>query len=369
MPKIAFLLGSINRGGLETLMLDVFRHAYSKGLSAMCIYRKDGTLKEEYEKTGIKIKKIAFSKNIFKYLRKLRREIIENDIKIAHAQQLIDAFYALLALKGTKVRVVLTLHGYDLSLSKFSYYLTRFVLNHTDLNIFVSNEQKKYYIEKYNIKKNNQEVTYNGISFQKFNPDHNSDIRKEFGFPKNVLLLAAVGNFVAVRDQITLCRFLNLLDKELQIDFRFLFIGLDVDKKQYDECVSYIKQHKLDNKVIFTGGRSDVPDVLYQLDAFLYSTNHDTFGISVIEAMYTETPVFVNDWGVMLEVTKNGQYATIYKTKDEYDLLFQFKAFLQDKQPYLQKAKDASDYVITNYSIDNYIERLEINYKKLEKTK
>jgi glycosyltransferase involved in cell wall biosynthesis len=367
-PKIAYLLGSINRGGLETLMLDVFRHAEKNGLPAICIYRKDGTLKDEYEKTGIRIKKISPSRNFFKYLRELRKEIVENNVKIVHAQQLHDAFYAWLALRGTKISIISTLHGYDYNVSKFIFKKNKFTLNHTDLNLFVSNEQKKHYIERYHLKKQNQKVVYNGISFEKFGQNKYSNIRDEFGIPSDILLLGSIGNFVPVRDQFTLCRFLNLLHKNTNIDFRFLFVGLDTNEKQYNACVSYVTDNKLDDKVFFTGGRTDVPNILFQLDAFLYSTDHDTFGLAVIEAMYAGLPVFVNDWEVMIEITQNGKYANVYKTKNEYDLLEKFEDFLKNKQQYLEKAKCAKSYVIENYSIDNYIEKLKAIYKNLERT-
>jgi glycosyltransferase involved in cell wall biosynthesis len=368
-PKVAYLLGSINRGGLETLMLDVFRHAEKNGLPAICIYRKDGTLKDEYEKAGIRVKKISPSRNFFKYLMELRKEIVDNNVKIAHAQQLHDAFYAWLALRGTKISIVSTLHGYDYNVSKLIFKRNKFILNHTDLNLFVSNEQKNYYTERYRLKRQNRKVVYNGISFEKFDQSKYSNIRDEFGIPNDILLLGSVGNFVHGRDQFTLCCFLNLLHKNTDIDFRFLFVGLDANKKRYNACVSYIKENGLDDKVLFIGGRTDVPNILFQLDAFLYSTDHDTFGLAVIEAMYAGLPVFVNDWGVMIEITQNGTYVNVYKTKDEYDLLEKFEDFLKNRQQYMEKAMCAKSYVIENYSIDNYIEKLKIIYENLEKNK
>jgi len=100
----------------------------------------------------------------------------------------------------------------------------------------------------------------------------------------------------------------------------------------YDDCVNYCKQNGLEYKVLFLGSRTDIPQILDQLDAFVYATDHDTFGIAVVEAMAVGVPVFVNDWEVMKEITVDGKYATLYKTKDEKDLLREFMLFLQNKQ-------------------------------------
>jgi glycosyltransferase involved in cell wall biosynthesis len=130
----------------------------------------------------------------------------------------------------------------------------------------------------------------------------------------------------------------------------------------YNDCVKYCRQNNLLENVSFLGSRDDVPGILSQLDAFVYATDHDTFGIGVVEAMAVGIPVFVNDWMVMSEITDDGKYATLYKTKDEQDLLRHFLLFLQDKTNYLTKAANASSFVRQKYSIEKYIEKLKQVY-------
>ena len=113
------------------------------------------------------------------------------------------------------------------------------------------------------------------------------------------------------------------------------------------------------------GSRNDVPEILKQLNAFIYSSNHDTFGIAVIEAMYAGIPVFVNDWEVMLEITDGGKHGTIYKSKNEYDLLEKFNHCLNNKEQYIEKAKVDSEWVRENYSINTHLEKLKELYADL----
>ena len=75
-------------------------------------------------------------------------------------------------------------------------------------------------------------------------------------------------------------------------------------------------------------------------------------------------PVFVNDWDVMKEITGNGKYATLYKTKNENDLLREFMLFLQNKALYQAKANEASIFVRKQYSIEKHIEKLKKVYNK-----
>ena len=363
--KIAYLLGSLNRGGTETLLLDVFRNSKQQGLDAFCIYRKTGMLESDFLESSVEIKHLPTEKNLLIYIWKLRKCLKINQVEIAHAQQAIDGLYAWLACIGTNIKVVLTFHGYDFTEKPFGLKIVRFIIKRTHLNIYVSDTQRQYYQQKYKLNSNKQQVVYNGISFDKFDFTHklSTGLRKELQLSPNILLLGAVGNFNDVRDQMTTCKFLKLLNDQ-QIDYHFVFVGKRIESSPqlYDECFNFCQSSGLAKSVTFLGVRNDVPHILNELDAFVYSTNHDTFGIAVVEAMAMGIPVFVNDWGVMHEITDHGKYATMFKTKDENDLLREFMLFLQNKPDYQKKAKEAAIYVRENFSIEKHIQNLkEVN--------
>ncbi len=363
--KAAYLLGSLNRGGAETLVLDVFKHAAANDLGVIGIYRKGGMLENEFRKTDAPLYRLSFVKNPIFYPVILRKLLRKHSITVVHAQQPLDALLARL-FSGKQTRVLLTLHGYDY-VDKIAKWILSYIIKRTDANIFVSESQRSYYINKYRLNPTLQKVIPNGIAFEKFNAGSVSDIslRKELQIGNDTLLLGMIGNFNDVRDQFTICRFLKLLYWQYP-DFHFVFVGKRVEgqEKRYDECVKYCTKKSIDNKVTFLGSRNDVPNILKELDAFVYATEHDTFGIAVIEAVAAGIPVFVNDWVVMKEVTANGELATLYKTKDIKSLLGSFLHFIQNRDLYKGKAQSASAIVKEKYSIENHIEEL----KKIFKT-
>jgi L-malate glycosyltransferase len=372
--KIAYLLGSLNRGGTETLLLDVFRNATANQLDAIAIYRKSGVLEPDFIKSPMPHYKLPFQKNIFSYFFRLRKILQDQNVKCVHAQQPLDALLAWIATPGLGIKIILTLHGYDLQESRLDNMILSFILKRTYANIYVSNAQREYYQKKYRLDENQQRVVYNGISFEKFDGAKSASthsmtashtmskedlLRDELKLTPDTMLFGTVGNFLPGRDQLTICKFLKLLKKE-DISFHFVFVGKRVENSSdlYDDCVKYCRQNNLLENVSFLGSREDVPDILSQLDAFVYATDHDTFGIGVVEAMAVGIPVFVNDWMVMSEITDNGKYATLYKTKDDQDLLRHFLLFLQDKTDFLTKAANASSFVRQKYSIEKHIDNL-----------
>lgn len=368
--KIAYLLGSLNRGGTETLMLDMFRSMPSDQLNALCIYRKQGVLEEDFRNTAIRTQKLSPGKNIPAYLIRLRRLIKNHKTDIVHAQQPIDALFAFLACTFLKTKVVLTLHAYDYTETRLSKLILKFVLRKTDLNIYVSDSQKTYYTNKYKLPSNKQKTIYNGIGFEKFNILQSSSIREDLKINSDCLLLGTVGNFVPGRDQLTICKFLDILNLK-NIAFHFIFVGKRNAKTpdRYDDCVDFVKENNLLSKVHFLGSRNDVPELLQQLDAFIYSTEHDTFGIAVVEAMACGLPVFVNDWDVMTEITENGKLATLYSTKNQEDLFRQFSLFLHSRQQFVDIANSAKEIVRKKFSITNHISELFNTYSLLNTKK
>lgn len=367
--KIAFLFGSLNRGGTETLMLDVCRNLNNSDFEAIGIYRKKGVMEQDFLSTSVKFHYLPVEKNKIAYFVRLRKLLIAEKVTIVHAQQPLDAVLAKIAMSATKTKVILTVHGFDTTEKNKKNKLLDFILKRTNKNIYVSQFQKRYYTTKYHLNEKKQIVIYNGIDFKKIEPTANeksSDLRNELHINRETLLFGMVGNFTAVRDPMTVCRFLKLLNQK-QVDFLFVFVGKKVDNEpeRFDECLDFCKKNDLNERVRFLGSRQDVPNILHQLDAFVYSSEQDTFGIAVVEALAAGISVFVNDWEVMKEITENGNLAILYKSKDEYDLLDKFMLFLQSKEKFQSKAEGVKNTVRKKYDINSYLIHLKEIYASL----
>ena len=364
--KVAYLFGSLTCGGTEILLLDVFKNAANASFEFIGIHRKGGVLQSDFYETGQKFFRLSpkFMLDV-SYFFKLRKLLKREKINIIHTQMSLDALYAWIACLGTGIKIVQTSHSFDNLNPNKKNKLFSFTAHRIDKNIFVSRYQKDYYIKKYKLQENRQAVLYNGISFAKFDttnavPDF---LQKS---PSAKLKIAMVGSFMRGRSQNVVCKFLKLL-RDKNIEFDFYFVGKKVEKEiwRYAECVSYCKENNLEDCVHFVGSRDDVPAILKNIDAFVYSTDHDTFGIAIVEAIAAGVPVFVNDWGVMKEITKNGEWATLYKTKDEQDLLSKFMLFLHNRDEFRSKALENSCKIKKAYSIENHIANMNKIYLSL----
>jgi glycosyltransferase involved in cell wall biosynthesis len=264
------------------------------------------------------------------------------------------------------VTIVTTFHGFPFSDAPKLY--RKLVYGRSRKIICVSRYEKSVYEKKWKLPALNKLcVVYNGIDFTKLNnPD--SDSSSALVTDKNALNMMMVGSFRSGRSHLFVCRVADELNKK-GIPFNLYFVGKKVpsEPQRYDSCVKFCAGHGLSERVHFLGERNDVPSLLRQMDLFIYSSEHDTFGIAVLEAMASGLPVIVNDWEVMKEVSGNGKYATLYETDNVEDCLSKILAFNQKMatSPEILKEDNLhiSKEIQNQYSIENHIRGLYEIYK------
>lgn len=371
--KVAYMLGGLPRGGAETLVLDVFRHAADAPFDVVGIYRKSGAYEDNFKQTGRTFIQCApHGKCFLTYFRQLRKIFRAEHVTIVHTQQALDCIYAWLALHLTLClnklpkKLITTFHGFDMGENWMMKLKNSLAIWMADEICFVSKYQFNVYLHQYSIlcmryKHDSSciHVVYNGIDFSKFKVSNAQFLSLTPQLPIN---LCMVGNFNHVRSQKVICQALSLLD----IPITFSFIGRCVEGEEYlyDECVRLA--HDVSSKthnaiqIQFLGSRSDVPQLLAQMDGFVYSTNCDTFGIAVIEAAASGLPVLVNDNPVMKEVAE--PFAFFYESDNPADCAEKIKDLIACYDNVRRRAQEQIIIVRDLYSINHHILRLNSIY-------
>lgn len=367
--KVAYFIGSLNRGGTEMLTLDICRKRSFAPYEIILIYRNDGELTEEFKATGVPMFRIKPRGAKIGYFGELRRLVKRENVSIVHAQTLTNAAMAVLFTLFTKVKLVASFHGFFRSISMS--VLKQAVMRNADAMVFVSGFVRDWYFKKSLFcPKQRCKVVYNGINFEKFDRKYEvPDFLDNSSNGVKKLRFVMVGNFVSVRSQIVICKSLKLLKDQGITNFDFYFVGKRVDSEswRYDECVEFCERYGLMDFVHFVGSRGDVPAILQHVDGFIYSTFDDTFGIAVVEAMAVGIPVIVNDWDVMKEITRQGKYATLFETENEEDCAMKIKELVASNEAYHDKALKNVEGIREMYSIEKHVMNLYEIYKTLSK--
>ena len=363
--KILHIIGALSPGGAEVLLADLCKNvnrgiSLSGSIKVEVIANRTGVLEEELKKHGVKVTIISRKGFDVKFIRKLRNYVIENQVDVIHSHSGLNSIHAVIASSFMGVKNVLTVHGHSL----YNYrFLRFFVYTFLDKILFVSGYLKTFFVGVNDRNINKYLVHYNGIDSKKFN--HVNPLEQShLNLPDNAFVAGMVGNFNNIRDHLTVCKAVNLLLKG-GLDFHFIFVGGAQGFEFEEECKRYCEKHHLKDHVHFLGSRQDIPKILATLDLFVYSSNRDTFGIAVVEAMMSGTPVIVNDLPVFQEITDNGKYAQLYKTKDADDLAEKIEYFISHPDKRSELGERGRKWALENYTIEKHIEQLHSIYTEL----
>jgi glycosyltransferase involved in cell wall biosynthesis len=364
--KVAYFIGALSRGGAETLMLDMCRKHRDVPYDFVCVYRHDGNMSEAFKASGAPMIQIPKKRGYLRYLWDIRKAILHEHVTIVHSQTPSNTLLLAFALLGTEIKIVTTFHGH--MFADDSWWKRKIVYAASEKIICVSEYQKRYYEQKWRLPKENKlRVVYNGIDFSKFEVTNErvNELTNE-----GRARLCMVGNFIKGRSQMVVCEALRELSVNCKVEgvkWDFYFIGRKDEEQawRYEECVKYCEENQLSN-ALFLGGREDVPELLKTMDGFVYSTEHDTFGIAVIEAIAAGVPVVVNDWDVMMEITNNGEWATIYPTGNVEQLANEMEKLITHPAEYKEKCMVYAEKVRERFSIEKHIERLSAIYDEID---
>lgn len=366
--KVLHFLDSVNRGGAETIALDVCRNAARFEIELTVVTTKGGTMMEEFAASGAEFIKLERRFPVdLKLVKNLRQIIDERNIKITQGYQAVECLHLYLATRKLgNVKVVMSHQGFIVG--KKNHLTARFLASRIDANITVSKGLLPWLETELGIDTRKKfHLIYNCADEKRLAPS-GSSIKKELGLDESVLLLGMVANFHAAptKDPLTVCRALVKVFAENE-NSHFLFVGkvMAGGEKRFDECREFCRANGIGERVHFLGARTDVADILNKLDVFVFSSLAEGLPISIAEAMLTKTPVIASDIPPLVEASGGGEYAEIFKVHDADDLAEKILKLLDDKNSRVELAERAYIFAQENYSIEAHMTKLKTLYENL----
>ncbi|MGD0523936.1 MAG: glycosyltransferase family 4 protein [Polyangiaceae bacterium] len=160
----------------------------------------------------------------------------------------------------------------------------------------------------------------NGIDASRWDPDLDGQgIRREFGIPPEAPLLASVSRLFAQKGQRELLRALARV-RQSHPDVWLLVVGADAVEVHGGSFTRELKNLAQElgvaDRVVFTGGRSDIPRIMAACDVFTLPSFEEPFGLVFAEAMAMRRPVVALDDGGTPEVVEHGRSGLLSSSGD-----------------------------------------------------
>ena len=208
-------------------------------------------------------------------------------------------------LKKKNIKSVVTIHDlifmryphlYSFFDRKIHYFKFKKSAKNADLVIAISEQTKADIITYLKIPAEKIKVIYQGcqdVFKQHYSVEEKQEVALKYNLPQEFLL--NVGTIEERKNALTIVKAIK------DIDTKLILIG---KKTAYsDKIKTYIKENNLEEKVIFLKGLSSKElAITYQLATiFVYPSIFEGFGIPIIEALFSKTPVVSTNSGVFPE--------------------------------------------------------------------
>lgn len=200
-------------------------------------------------------------------------------------------------------------------------------------------------------------VINNGIDVQKYkyNESDRELIRNEFNIDKSEKLLIHTGAFREQKNHDFLIDIFNKVYKENQ-NTKLMLVG---SGNLENDIKAKIKRLNLNDSVIFTGNRDDIPSLLSAADFFIFPSLYEGFPNSVIEAETSGLPCIISD-SITKEVVINNNCFQLSLDKSAEYWAGKIVNILEKGITFRDKASEKVNS--TGFSVGNEVKKIEQLY-------
>ena len=286
----------------------------------------------------------------------------ENTVEIIHIHD-PHAHHAYLTayLLGLKVPAILHRRvDFPTALNVFSAW--KYQCNGIKKIICVSNEVKRVMDIHPKISKK-LEVVHACVDIQKFKKINGRQILiKEYPILQGKLIVANIAAIVDHKDYPTYIKAVHYLVKVLQIkNLHFLIIG---DGALKSEIKQLIKDYHLENHIIITGNREDLPQILNGIDIYTFTSKLEGFGSTILEVMSAKIPIIATNIGGPREILTHKKNALLVSVGDYIAIAHQID-YLKSHPEITQQLSEEAFKTVQQFSIERYIEQVQNIYHQI----
>ena len=285
----------MGRGGLETMLMNYYRNIDRDKVQFDFLTHRDERwdYDDEIESLGGKIyhlpKLNPFSKSYLNALDKFFKEHKEYQIVHCHQDCLSGVVLKVAKKNGVKFTIA---HAHSASQDKNLKYIIKTlakknIKKYSDKMFACGEEAGKWMFETDNFEVLNNEIDTDLYTYNKEKADK---VKKEFGI-ENKFVVGHVGRFNYPKNHKFIIDVFNEVQK-VREDSVLMLVG-DGDLRH--EIEQKVRDLGLSDKVIFTGVRSDVNDLMQGMDVFLFPSLYEGLGIVLIEAQAAGLKCVISD--------------------------------------------------------------------------
>lgn len=293
--RILHVVGIMNVGGAETMLMEIYRKLNKDifQFDFLTHSADEGFFDKEIRELGGRIYTLPKYRgyNHVNYVISLNKFFESHyEYRIVHCHIRSTANLVLKEAKKNKCKTISHAHGRTNGTGLSGWLRNLYkkeISKYSDLNLAVSNQAGKWQFGSKPFT-----VLINGIDLERFK--YNDELRRQARLKhgiSNQKVIGHIGRFVFEKNhQFILEIFSHYL--RLDADSLLLLVG---DGELRNKIEKSVLEMEMKDHVIFVGNQADVVPFLNEMDLFLFPSQFEGLGISLIEAQASGLPCVVSD--------------------------------------------------------------------------
>ena len=310
--NILYVIQNDEFGGGERGFSQLIKGLNPKKFKIFVATTPEGRFYQEIREAGATVIDTPFGRlDIFKTTKLLKRIIKNENISIVHSQGARADFLARITGKWSNIPAMIStiqmpVEGFNVSWIKKLIYI---VLDRTserfvDKYIVPSQFLKDHLINKHGVDKNKISLIHNGVEISECSSEtESSNIRKESGIGIDAPLIGAIGRMVWQKGFVFMIEAIPIILNTIP-ETMFLIVG---DGPMREELHVKSKKLGVKDKIIFTGFRSDIKEILSAIDLLIVPSILEGFPMIILEAMAMAKPIVATNIDGITEQITDGE--------------------------------------------------------------
>jgi glycosyltransferase involved in cell wall biosynthesis len=248
----------------------------------------------------------------------------------------------------------------------FFLWLEKLTAKMSDKLITISEPLKEEFIKARVERAEKFTTIYSGIEVDKFNlPVDLKNKKQALGISDNCFVVGTVSRLDEGKGHEFLIRAMPQVLGKIK-DIVFVFVGEGLIR---NELEALAKQLKVREKIIFTGLREDVPEILKVFDIFCLASLYEGMARVILEAQAAGIPVIATKVGGIPDIVIENKTAILVKAKDPGSLAEAIIKLAEDASLRASMYQSAKEFVGFKFSAEKMVSDIIKVYEQLQKEK
>lgn len=282
----------------------------------------------------------------------LRRFLKEEGANVIFSHHLKDLWRIRIALLGLKHIQLIGFARMFLKNVNKKDLLHRWIYKRMETLVSLTEIQKQALMKCLPVPSDHIKVIPDSVDTKIFHPEKRSEpFRHEvFGLSGNEVAIGLVGRIDPQKGSREFVKAAaELLSRRPEL--KFFLIGKETpDTPGFEKSLKdYVSSKNLESKIVFLGHRSDVDQVIGNLDLFVMPSYEETFGDVLIEAMSCGVPAIATRAGGPINIVDEEQNGLLVPPKDSPALAEAIERLLSDQDLYKRLSENGREKALKVY--------------------